>query len=202
MLRDYFDAALAFIYRPDIDGQGYHATPHDDGGCTIYGCTYATWFAWQRMHNAPATIDAFKILTQEELQPLYRAQYWNACRCNSMAAAGIMVFDAAVNSGPAHAAAFLQTVLRVKVDGQIGPVTVAAFANADPEAVVRQLCVQREDFYHSRPNAVYFEKGWDRRAEACRDYVLALLQQRKENPVSPIDAQAALQAVRPNIIPR
>lgn len=175
MLRDYFPTALSFLWRPDVDGQPFHDTPHDPGAATAWGCTYSTWYAWSRLHNTNTTLDEFKQLTQNDLAPLYRAQYWNAIRCSSMTAIGIQMFDAAVNCGPAHAAGFLQTVLGVTVDDQIGPVTMAAFAQFDPYVLSRALCSQREEFYRTRPNAVYFERGWDHRAEMCRDYVLSLL---------------------------
>jgi len=175
MLRDYFPTALAFIWRPDVDGQPYHVTPHDGGGATSWGVTYATWAAWQRLHGQRASMAAFKALQKDDFQPLYRAQFWNACRCPSLGVIGIMVFDCAVNCGPAHAAGFLQTVLGVTVDNQIGPITIAAYANVDPTVLVHALCTQREDYYRSCSQAEYFCTGWNRRAEACRDYVLALL---------------------------
>ena len=175
MLRDYFPTALNFIWRPDLDGQPYHVTPHDPGGGTSWGVTYATWTGWQQLHRQPASQDAFKSLGKDDFQPLYRAQFWNSIRCSSLGAIGIMMFDCAVNCGPGHAAGFLQMVLGVAVDNQIGPITVAAYANADPAALARALCAQREDYYKHCPEADYFCKGWDRRAEMCRDYVLPLL---------------------------
>jgi lysozyme family protein len=175
MLRDYFPKALDFIWRPDVDGQPYHVTPHDTGGATNWGVTYATWSAWQRLHRQPASLSAFKQLDKSAFEPLYRAQFWNACRCSSLGPIGIMVFDCAVNCGPGHGASFLQMVLGVDVDGQIGPLTIAAYAAVDPDVLVRALCEQREDYYQHCPRAEYFCKGWNTRAENCRDYVLSLL---------------------------
>jgi lysozyme family protein len=175
MLRDYFPTALAFLWRPDVDGQPYHVTPHDSGGATNWGVTYATWAAWQRLHKEPASLATFRALSQNEFAPLYRAQFWNACRCSSLGAVGVMVFDCAVNCGPGHAAGFLQMVLGVDVDNQIGPITIAAYAQVDPASLARMLCVQREDYYKACSQAEYFCAGWNHRAEMCRDYVLALL---------------------------
>jgi lysozyme family protein len=175
MIRDYFPTALAFVWRPDIDGQPYHVSPNDPGGATNWGVTYQTWAGWQRLHKQPASLPVFHALDKDAFQPLYRALFWNACRCSSLGAVGVMVFDVAVNCGPGHGAGFLQTVLGVDVDNQIGPVTLGAFANKDPATVVRALCEQREHYYKNCSQAEYFCNGWNRRAEACRDYVLNLL---------------------------
>lgn len=184
MLRDYFPTAMAFLWRADVDGQPHHITPHDAGGATNWGVTYATWTAWQRLHGQPASLAIFENLDKSAFLPLYRAQFWNACRCPSLGAVGVMVFDIAVNCGPGHAAGFLQMVLGVTVDNQIGPITIAAYAQVNPATLVRMLCVQREDYYKSCAQAEYFCAGWNRRAEMCRDYVLALL----PNTTKPLDS--------------
>ena len=72
----------------------------------------------------------------------------------------------------------------VTVDREIGPLTVATYTTMDPAKLARALCAQREDYYAHCPNAEYFCKRWDRRAEMCRDYVLALL----PRPVPPVGA--------------
>lgn len=175
MLRDYFPTALDFIWKPEIDGQPYHVTPNDSGGATNWGVTYATWSSWQRLHKEPSSPTTFRALERDAFQPLYRALFWNSCRCSSLGAVGVMVFDIAVNCGPAHGAGFLQTVLGVTVDNQIGPVTIAACLNKDPVTLAQALCAQRERYYKACSQAEYFCTGWDKRAETCRDYVLALL---------------------------
>jgi lysozyme family protein len=181
MLQDYFSMALDFIWKPEIDGQPYHVTPHDTGGATSWGVTYSTWVAWQRLHGQPASLSAFKRLDKSGFEPLYRAQFWNACRCSSLGPIGIMVFDAAVNCGPGNAAGLLQMVLGVTVDRQIGPITVAAYAAVDPPTLARALCEQRENYYQHCAQAEYFCKGWNRRAEMCRDHVLSLLSNSTES---------------------
>lgn len=174
-MNDLFNDAMAFIWRPENDGTSFHLTPNDPGGSTSWGCTFTTWAGWQRLHNAPVSMDAFRALKQVDFLPLYRTMFWNACSCGSMGAVGIQVMDAAVNCGPGNAAAFLQTVLDVKVDDQIGPITLRVAQQTDQRALSRQLCTQREEFYATRSGAVYFQRGWDARAERCRDLVLSML---------------------------
>lgn len=173
---DPFDIALAFNYRPENDGQGFHMTPNDPGGATSWGVTFGTWASWQRMHGAGALLSVFQTLGPDDFRPLYRAWFWNACRCDSLPlGVGLTVFDAAVGSAPAHAVRFLQSVLHVDQDGECGPITLAAAASASPAHVINELCMQREAFYASLPTFRYFGRGWDRRAEDCRRLALSLV---------------------------
>lgn len=172
---DYFESALDFIWLPGNDGQGIHTSPHDPGGATNLGVTFQTWSGWQRMHKANSPLVVFRALGKPDMRPIYRALFWNACSCGSFGAVGVQLFDAAVNCGPGHAAGFLQTVLGVEVNDEINPVTIRAAQQTDQRALSRALCNEREEFYASRPGAVYFGRGWDRRAEAARDLVLDLL---------------------------
>lgn len=172
---DYFDEGMAFVELPQDDGTGFHITANDPGKATSYGVTFNTWAGWQRLHSAPVSMALFKTCTIANFRPLYRSMFWNGCSCGSFGAVGIQLFDCAVNCGPGHAAGFLQTVLDVQVDDEIGPLTIRVAQQTDQRALARALCTERETFYASRPGAVYFGRGWDRRAEAARDLVLDLL---------------------------
>lgn len=175
-MTDLFTTAIAFNWRPENDGQPFHVTPKDPGGSTSWGVTFTTWAGWRRLHQSPVSMALFQGCKQNDFLSLYRSMFWNACACTQLGEIGIQVFDAAVNCGPGNAAAFLQTVLGVKVDDEIGPITIAAAtAKNDQAELSRQLCEQREDFYATRPGAKFFERGWDRRAEQCRDLVLSLI---------------------------
>ena len=174
-MSDMFTEAMAFIWQPDNDGQPFHVSPHDPGGATAWGVTYRTWADWRRMYEMPVSEAIFQTSKQADFLPLYREIFWNICSCDSLGAIGIQVMDAAVNCGPAYAAAFLQTVLNVVVDGRIGPITLAVAQQTDQRSLARQLCEQREAFYATRSGAAYFQRGWDARAERCRDLVLSML---------------------------
>jgi lysozyme family protein len=174
-MTDPFDTALAFAWRPENDGQGFHNDPRDPGGATTWGVTFGTWSGWQRMHGAVPTLAAFQALGPDDLRPLYRALFWNACRCDSLhPAVALVVFDAAVGSAPAHAARFLQSVLHVAQDGAIGPVTLAAAAQQPPAHLVNALTLARESFYAGLAAFRIYGNGWDRRAEDCRRLALSM----------------------------
>lgn len=177
---DYFPTAMTFIWRPDCDGQPLHTTPNDPGRSTAWGVTFTTWAGWQRLHAAPVSMAAFQACGKNDFLPLYRAMFWNSIRCGEMDLIGIQVMDASMMSGPANAARFLQHVLGVDQDGVIGPITLSVLRDADPAAVNRAFCTERETFYAALPTAQYFGRGWDARAERCRDYVALLIPTAKE----------------------
>lgn len=174
-MTDLFTQAMAFVWQAANDGQPLHASPYDPGGATSWGVTYTTWAGWQRLHGLPVSMALFSACKQADFLPLYRGMFWNACGCGQMGAVSIQVFDAAVNCGPGHSIGFLQMVLGVEVDDQIGPITLGASNAADQMSLARGLCTEREAFYATRANAKYFQRGWDARAERCRDLVLSLI---------------------------
>lgn len=187
--QDMFSIAMNFVWELSNDGQPFHLTAFDPGGATAWGVTFDTWAGWQKLHDEPASIGAFRTMRKEEFLPLYRAMFWNACCCNALGPIGIQVFDAAVNCGPARAAKFLQSVIGVEVDGAIGPKTIAAAAAQDQRFLARQICSARDVFYATLNGARYFERGWDARAEACRDLVLSILPPATQNwpPAEPTE---------------
>lgn len=174
-MTDLFPKAMSFVWAADNDGQPFHMSANDPGGATSWGVTYQTWSGWQRLHGVTPSLALFRACQQSDFLSLYNSMFWNACRCGSMGAVGIQIFDAAVNCGPGNAVKFLQTVLDVEIDGQIGPITLRVAQQTDQNALARQLCAQREEFYSTRSGARYFERGWDARAERCRDLVLGML---------------------------
>ena len=74
-----------------------------------------------------------------------------------------LVFDAAVNSGVGQAARWLQRAVKVKDDGVIGPMTLLAANQSNPEALVRRYLSQRLRFMSDLANWPAFGRGWARR---------------------------------------
>ena len=71
-----------------------------------------------------------------------------------------MVFDAAVNQGQRAAITLLQRALRVVVDGKIGPVTLKAAQEADPQDLMFEFLGWRARRYHGTPHADVYIRGW------------------------------------------
>jgi lysozyme family protein len=98
---------------------------------------------------------------------IYRAFYWDACRCDELPAAlRLVVFDAAVNSGVGQSIKWLQATLGVEIDGRVGPLTLAAAAACDAPQVARALLLRRERFLRSLRKWREYGKGWSRRLAA------------------------------------
>ncbi len=88
----------------------------DQGGLTRFGIS----------QKAYPDLD-ISALTRAQAEAIYRRDYWDVIRGDSLPPAlALVVFDAAVNMGPHQAVRILQARLRVHEDGIVGPVTVSA----------------------------------------------------------------------------
>ena len=77
----------------------------------------------------------------------------------------LLVFDAAVNSGPDRAIKWLQTALHIAADGVVGPVTIAAARQSSGNGAVllAEYQAQRLLFLTGLPTWRVFGLGWTRR---------------------------------------
>ena len=152
---------------------GYVDHPADPGGATNRGVTKRVWEEWV---GHEVTKDDIKALTVDDVTPLYRKRFWDACKCDNLhGGVDYVVFDVAVNSGTGRAAKFLQEAVGVTADGSIGPRTLAAANDFGPNLIINKMCDRRESFYRSLPTFKTFGKGWMRRAEEVRKKALEML---------------------------
>jgi lysozyme family protein len=146
---------------------GWSDHPSDPGGATNLGVTLATLTEWR---GKPVTKADVKALTVDEASAIYRAKYWTVAGCDRLPAGlDMIVFDMAVNSGPARAVRTLQGVLGVAPDGIVGPKTLAAARAADVRQTVQTYAEKREAFYRSLRTFPTFGKGWLRRLSAVTE---------------------------------
>lgn len=143
--------------------------PSDRGGRTAFGITQATYDAWRGPGASPADVWEISHATVAEI---YRAKYWNACRCGSLPEGlDLAIFDAAVNHGPRKAIQFLQRATGIETDGLFGPQTERAVADdVDARGVaslVSRVIAARANFYTSivsrDPTQARFSRGWANR---------------------------------------
>lgn len=164
-----FDDALPLILR--LEG-GYVDDPDDPGGATNLGVTQTTYDIWRRASGLPAR--DVKEITQAEASEIYENGFWKGARCDQIAwPASVVLFDAAVNHGIPLAHRMLQEALNVKVDGRVGPVTLAAMEGCDPEATANELLWIRLGHYYriSHDARIKFLRGWIRRLCTVREEV-------------------------------
>ena len=144
---------------------GYSDNPADTGGPTKYGITQATLSEWRKQ---PVTAQDVADLQMPEARLIYEAQYINAPGLYRITDPTLqaLLFDSAVQHGPATAVRWLQAAVDVPVDGVCGPVTAAA-ANANPARAYRQVLATRVRYYgsiieHDHSQAI-FAAGWANR---------------------------------------
>ncbi len=172
-----FDAALRHVLQ--FEG-GYSDHPHDPGGATNLGITHRVLEAHRGRSVSKADVRA---LTRAEATQIYRQRYWNAASCPALPPGlDLAVFDCAVNQGVARAIRLLQQAAKVKADGVIGPITLAAIRNAPSRDLINEFMARRMNAY-GRLQQLFrtFGLGWSRRLIAIHAESLSLL----DAPLSP-----------------
>jgi lysozyme family protein len=168
-----WDAALAFIFK--VEG-GFVDNPADPGGMTNLGITWREWQDWVG-GDFPVTRETMEALTKADVTPIYHSHYWLASRCQDMpVGVDLFIMDEAVNEGCGRAARDLQHTVGAKVDGIIGPVTLAAVRSIAPVALIGRLADTRLSFYRSLPTWSTFGHGWSNRVQEAVQASTALIQ--------------------------
>jgi lysozyme family protein len=146
--------------------------PADPGGPTKFGITRATL---EQARGTPVSVEQVRMLGVAEAKAIYRERYWNVVRADELpSGVDLVVFDCAVNSGPARAVRLLQKVLNDPVDGIVGPVTLAAAWSNSPSWVIRQMTESRLGFLQRLPIWPVFGRGWRKRVLAVERAALEL----------------------------
>lgn len=163
-----FEKALALVLEHE-GGFVHHKL--DPGGATNKGVTQAVYDAYRKMRGrGPMSV---KFITDEELRAIYKFQYWDKVHGDFLPVGlDYAVFDFAVNSGVTRAAKYLQAVVGVTQDGQIGAKTLAAIHS--PAAVINALCDRRIGFLCNLKTFLTFGKGWTRRVADVRAHALEM----------------------------
>jgi lysozyme family protein len=164
-----FERSLALVLKHE---GGWADHPADPGGATMKGVTIGTY---RRFINAKGTKADLRNITNAQLAKVYREQYWNAVRADELPdGLDYAVFDFAVNSGPGRAARYLQGVLGVVIDGQIGPATIKAAKSYRTSDIIENLCGDRMAFLQGLETWKTFGKGWSSRVAGVRKEALAM----------------------------
>lgn len=181
-MRDNFADALARVLKHE---GGFVNHPRDPGGATNKGVTLANF---RRYIDPNGSVEDLKRITDEEVEDVYRDQYWKAVRGDDLpAGVDYAVFDFGVNSGPSRSARYLQGVVGVDEDGEIGPVTLAAVRKMKPDAVIDKLCDRRMSFLRNLSTWDTFGKGWSSRVAGVRAAALRMARSPAPAPTTPAE---------------
>ena len=160
MNEDVFQRALLFLWPHEgIDAND----PDDRGGRTRYGITRAT-----------AERHGFHVeqLTRADAESIYRSEYWRPfdLLSETFPRLAIKAFDIGVNVGTRWAARAVQSAAGARVDGVIGPLTVARIAETGEDQVLEQFRLLCRAHYlaiiDAHPEQEKFRNGWLARADA------------------------------------
>lgn len=138
---------------------GYVNDPVDRGGPTHFGITQTTLKDYRRqvlrwtVSRSKVTTEDIRTLTQEEARAIYRTLYIEGPRFDEIADTMVrrLVVDWGVHSGQALAARRLQRAvgrvleIALKIDGIVGPKTLAAVNQANGWAVAHRLVLARAE---------------------------------------------------------
>jgi len=134
--------------------------PNDPGGRTQYGISERA--------NPEAWADGK--VTNEEAREIYERKYLRGPGFDKITHARLQaqLTDMGVLSGPGVAIQKLQQILKVKVDGALGPKTLAAIEASDPVWLNNQLVASRITMIgrlvQQRPVQLMYLSGWLSRA--------------------------------------
>lgn len=176
---------------------GYVDHREDPGGRTNKGVTQATYDAYRASKGQAAR--HVRSIANAEVEAIYRDRYWRPIHADEMpAGVAYAVFDFGVNSGPGRAVKDVQRALGAKVDGVVGPDTLALIEAADDEKLIADLCARRLKFLKSLRTWKTFGKGWERRVRGVEAAALAMARQEPAQAVltsaPPPQGQIKLQA--------
>ena len=172
--------------------------PDDGGGLTKYGVslkflgglsgTQSNRDVLERMGiRLPITRQVIYDLTRDQAASLFRWQFWDKLRLSLIPLRpAVVLYDAAVNSGPAQSVKLAQRGYNrcvaygqpLVVDGIMGPATRAAMNMADTDKCLSAMLDAREKFIQTivanNPSQQVFLRGWINRVDDLRRYVRGL----------------------------
>lgn len=168
-MKDGFDRALARVL---VYEGGKADDPRDPGGRTNEGVTQRVYDAY-RARKGQGPRDVHRMAAAER-DAIYRAQYWDVVQGDALPSGiDFLVFDGAVNSGPAQSAKWLQRALADRYTGRVDGIVGTATLNAvdrhpDHDALIAAVCQRRMDFLRALKTWPAFGRGWTIRVEAVR----------------------------------
>lgn len=153
-----FGPAITFVLQHEDPGLTGAVTT-DSGGLTRWGISQRSY----------PNLDIAN-LSLADAETIYQRDYWEPVQGDQINAQPIAskLLDMAVNMGVWTGCKLIQQAVGVEEDGIIGPITLAAINNADPENLLDQMRFMSADHYRwiaqTHPGEAVYLKGWLKRA--------------------------------------
>lgn len=169
---------------------GFSNHPDDKGGPTNMGVTIATWRkqGYDKDGDGDIDVDDLKLITDEDAKGIFKKNYWDrwqGAKIRDQSVANLLV-DWVWGSG-AYGIKIPQKILGVKVDGIVGPKTLAALNAQDQEVFFAKLKKEREAYLRriciATPSNSKFLKGWLKRLD-CIQYGKLVCNAKKKTEIT------------------
>jgi lysozyme family protein len=148
--------------------QGLSNDKDDRGGLTMCGVTYATYAVYCRKKNIDATEKGLKALSYAQWREILKTMYWDRCKGDDINSQGVanMIVDWYWISGITGSKR-VQAIVGAKVDGIIGPKTVAAINAMDEKELFAKIKAARlahfDEIVRRTPSQAKYLEGWRKR---------------------------------------
>jgi lysozyme family protein len=170
-----FEDALKFVLKWE---GGFTNHPKDPGGATNKGITQKVYDVYKVSRKHPKM--SVKHILDYEVKEIYETKYWDLVRAKWLKAPlGLVMFDTAVNFGPAGAIRRLQKALKIKITGTWTQEISDVIHTCDAGKVALEICKLRKIWRNYRvkqnPSQKVFLKGWLNRDNDLMNEVNKLL---------------------------
>ena len=151
--------------------KGISNRPSDRGGFTVDGVTLTTF---RRFYGQDKTEADLRNMTPPQWRHIMKSGYWDVCKADHIENQKLaeLIVDWCVNSGTARIRN-VQTILGVKPDGCVGPVTLGAINGGNADELYRRIMVARRGWYErivrNDPRQSVNLRGWINRLKRLED---------------------------------
>ena len=175
-----FDVLLSLEF--NNPSNALHKNPNEDGltFMGIYEAAHPNWVGWERIYNVldqyqdmkKTSVSLYNSNIIELVKVFYKDQFWDRLRLDEVEYEIVCkeMFLFAVNAGLKIAVKTAQRVLGITADGIIGPQTLKALNNFNPEDFDVMYDEYEIRYYEEiiarNPKFKIYAKGWRNRALA------------------------------------
>ena len=170
------DFNLYYPQEQNLEGTVFECDPNDSGGATKVGLTMDDLHEYKLDVDQDGDVDVedLKLMTIQQAGLVLKKLYWDYFQADTLTSQKLAEFivDSGLNQGRILITKYLQTILGIEVDGQIGKQTINAINNSNPTHTYLSLYSLRlkrySDIVIVRPSQKRYYKGWMNRLNAIK----------------------------------
>lgn len=143
----------------------------DRGGFTVDGVTLTTF---RQFYGQDKTEADLRNMTRPQWRHIMKTGYWDVCKADQIEDQKLaeLIVDWCVNSGTARIRN-VQSILEVRSDGCVGPVTLGAINGGDTPELYRRIMAARTGWFErivrNDPRQMVNLRGWMNRLRRLED---------------------------------